>query len=103
MGTQYHLPRKTCTVADSPQMVSRVAVIAGALHPGSVRSVRSWICARLFAGAAVVCVILDVSASNFSGVIRARRALFGLDSARGRTLLWTLFQGISPRGPPASF
>src|ERR1700722_2483348 len=69
-GTQYQRPRKTCTVAYATQMVSRVAVIAGALHQGSVRSVPSLICARLLAGATVVSVILDVSALNPGLLVR---------------------------------
>src|SRR5487761_1072624 len=51
---------KTRTVAYSTQMVSRVATMAGCRHHGSLRSVRSGICARVFAGASIACVILDV-------------------------------------------
>src|ERR1017187_429666 len=36
-------------------------------HHGSGRSVDSWICARVLAGPAVACVILDVSALELSG------------------------------------
>ena len=43
-------------------MVSAMAVMAGSRHHGSLRSVRSLICALVLAGAFTACVIVDVSA-----------------------------------------
>src|SRR5712691_5462573 len=49
-------------------MVSSAAVIAGARHHGSLRRVRSLICALVLAGASIACVIVDVSALKLTGV-----------------------------------
>ena len=58
---------KTCTVAYVTQIVSATAVMAGARHQGSLRSVRAEICALVLVGATDACVI-DVSALGLIGI-----------------------------------
>ena len=45
-------------------IVGLVALMAGCRHHGSLRRVRSGICARVLAGAVVACVIVDVSSRS---------------------------------------
>ena len=80
---------KTRTVAYRTQMLSRVAVMAGLRHHGSLRSVFSAICARVLAGASKACVILDVLiALSLWGRARSGHA----PSPAGVCVLTNLFQ-----------
>src|SRR6266702_6055578 len=76
-------------------MISSAAVMAGARDHGSLRSVRSLICALVLAGASIACVIVDVSALERLGSLRRPRAL---PLAHGLGAVGEPYsQGISPR------